>query len=380
MRQAETQEISVLTKKLDEACFIEFGTRVVQKKDGGAIYPVYGGGGATFKMDTYNRENCLVVSRFAMSKQCTRFVEGKFFLNDSGLTVRPKNENELSQSYLDYILLTLNDTIYSLSRGTAQRNLNVPKFRNLEISYPDSVKLQLHIANILSKAENLIAQRKESIRLLDEFLKSTFLEMFGDPVRNEKGWEVCNLSELGSLDRGVSKARPRNSPELLGGIYPLIQTGDVTNAGIYITAYKQSYSELGLKQSKLWPKGTMLITIAANIAQTSILSFDACFPDSVVGFVTNTKKARVLYVHFLFKFFQSLLESKASQTAQKNINLDILRNLKVPCPPLELQTQFAQIVEKTEALKSQYQQSLQELENLYGSLSQKAFRGELRVN
>ncbi|MGB9693394.1 MAG: restriction endonuclease subunit S [Fervidobacterium sp.] len=211
---------------------------------------------------------------------------------------------------------------------------------------------QLHIANLLSKAENLIAQRKESIRLLDEFLKSTFLEMFGDPVRNEKGWEVCILSELGSLDRGVSKARPRNSPELLGGIYPLIQTGDVTNAGIYITAYKQTYSELGLKQSKLWPKGTMLITIAANIAQTSILSFDACFPDSVVGFVTNTKKARVLYVHFLFKFFQALLESKASQTAQKNINLEILRNLKVPCPSLELQTQFAHIVEKTEALKT----------------------------
>jgi len=380
MRQAETKEINILSKKLDEACFIEFGTRVVQKKDGGAIYPVYGGGGATFKMDTYNRENCLVVSRFAMSKQCTRFVEGKFFLNDSGLTVRPKNENELSQAYLDYLLLTLNDTIYSLSRGTAQRNLNVPKFRNLEISYPDSVELQLHIANILSKAENLIAQRKESIRLLDEFLKSTFLEMFGDPVRNEKGWEVCNLSELGSLDRGVSKARPRNSPELLGGIYPLIQTGDVTNAGIYITTYKQTYSALGLKQSKLWQKGTMLITIAANIAQTSILSFEACFPDSVVGFVTKTEKARVLYVHFLFKFFQALLESKASQTAQKNINLDILRNLKVPCPPLELQTQFAQIVEKTEALKSQYQQSLQELENLYGSLSQRAFKGELTTN
>src|SRR5690606_37990820 len=74
---------------------------------------------------------------------------------------------------------------------------------------------------------------------------------------------------------------------------------------------------------------------------------------------------------------QALLESKASQTAQKNINLDILRILKVPCPPLDLQNQFARIVEKTEALKSQYQQSLQELEHLYGSLSQKAFRGEL---
>lgn len=263
-------------------------------------------------------------------------------------------------------------------KSVNQASFNISNLKEIDIPVPP-LPDQLHIANLLSKAENLIAQRKESIRLLDEFLKSTFLEMFGDPVSNEKGWEVCNLSELGSLDRGVSKARPRNSPELLGGIYPLIQTGDVTNAGIYITTYKQTYSELGLKQSKLWPKGTMLITIAANIAQTSILSFAACFPDSVVGFVTNTKKIRVLYVHFLFKFFQTLLESKASQTAQKNINLDILRNLKVPCPPIELQTQFAQIVDKTEALKTQYQQSLLELENLYGSLSQKAFRGELSV-
>lgn len=281
--------------------------------------------------------------------------------------------------YLFHFLRTQRQRILDKAWGNAQPHISQAFVKDFKVPLP-SLSDQLHIANILSKAENLMAQRKESIRLLDEFLKSTFLEMFGEPVKNEIGWEVCNLSELGSLDRGVSKARPRNSPELLGGIYPLIQTGDVTNAGIYITEFKQTYSELGLKQSKLWPKGTMLITIAANIAQTSILSFDACFPDSVVGFVTNQKKSNVLYVHFLFKFFQAFLEGKASQTAQKNINLEILRTLKVPCPPIELQTQFAQIVEKTEALKSQYQQSLQELENLYGSLSQKAFRGELIKN
>lgn len=262
--------------------------------------------------------------------------------------------------------------------GSATNYIRLNNLADFKIPLPP-LPDQLHIANILSKAENLIVKRKESIRLLDEFLKSTFLEMFGDPVRNKKGWEISDLSELGSLDRGISKARPRNSPELLGGPHPLIQTGDVTNSGIYITAFKQTYSELGLKQSRLWPKGTMLITIAANIAQTSILTFDACFPDSVVGFVTNTKKANVLYVHFLFKFFQAILEGKASQTAQKNINLEILRNLKVPAPPIFFQTQFAQIVEKTEALKAQYQQSLQELENLYASLSQKAFKGELSV-
>lgn len=296
------------------------------------------------------------------------------YVGSTMVKLKVKNKKHFSPLFIYRFLQTKSEYLKRKATGATIMHINRKSLEQLEI--PDvKPNDQIHIAKLLSKAENLISQRKESIRLLDEFLKSTFLEMFGDPVRNEKGWEVCILSELGSLDRGVSKARPRNSPELLGGIYPLIQTGDVTNAGIYITAYKQTYSELGLKQSKLWPKGTMLITIAANIAQTSILSFDACFPDSVVGFVTNTKKARVLYVHFLFKFFQALLESKASQTAQKNINLEILRNLKVPCPSLELQTQFAQIVGKTEDLKVEYRQSLQELENLYCSLSQKAFSG-----
>ena len=111
-------------KKLGEVCNINYGTRVVQKKDGGTIYPVYGGGGATFKMDRYNREDCLIVSRFAMSNQCVRYVRGKFFLNDSGLTIE-SNESGLSQSFLDKHITALNDTIYSLGKGAAQKNLDI---------------------------------------------------------------------------------------------------------------------------------------------------------------------------------------------------------------------------------------------------------------
>ena len=241
------------------------------------------------------------------------------------------------------------------------------------ISYDD----QIRIAGILSRTERLIEKRKESIRLLDEFLKSTFLEMFGDPVRNEKGWKKAPLARLGKLNRGVSKHRPRNAPELLGGDFPLIQTGDVANSGVYITEYTQTYSEIGLKQSKLWKKGTLCITIAANIAKTGILTFDACFPDSIVGFNINTNESNILYVHYLFGFFQRMLEKNAPQAAQKNINLEILRNLSVPKPSLDLQNQFTSVVEKVEATKTKYKLGLEELENLYGSLSQRAFKGEL---
>jgi len=179
--------------------------------------------------------------------------------------------------------------------------------------------------------------------LLD--FKSQFVEMFGDPVFNNYNWNKQKMSELGILERGTSKHRPRNAPELLGGTYPLIQTGDISNSDLYITEYKSTYSELGLKQSKMWRKDTLCITIAANIAQTSILTFDACFPDSVVGFITNGKVNNI-FMHYWFDFLQKIIEAQATQVAQKNINLKILNNLDVIVPPIELQNKFASFVEQ----------------------------------
>lgn len=383
MKEAETNEINLITKKLDDACFIDFGTRVVQKKDGGNIYPVYGGGGATFKMDTYNRENCLVVSRFAMSKQCTRFVEGKFYLNDSGLTVRPKNEKELAQEYLDYLLLTLNDTIYSLSRGTAQRNLNVSKFRNLEIKYPDSVALQLHIANLLSKAENLIARRKESIRLLDEFLKSTFLEMFGDAVKNEKKWNKLELKNYAKVRIGPFGSLLHREDYVQNGI-PLVNPSHIGEGKISIdpelTISKEKMKELS---GYVMNKGDVVLGRRGEIGRCAVVTNKEdgylCGTGSI--FIRPTEKLNPIFLYNIISSasMRKVLENSAKGITMKNLNSGIIENLKIPVPPIELQIQFAQIVEKTETLKTQYQQSLQELENLYGSLSQKAFRGELGV-
>lgn len=257
--------------------------------------------------------------------------------------------------------------------------LNNKQLSAIPISYPKNTADQKRIVQVLSKTELLISQRIESIDLADEFLKHTFLTMFGDPVNNTNNWSFIKLSELGKLDRGVSKHRPRNAPELLGGDYPLIQTGDVSNAGLYITKYTSTYSDLGLKQSKMWPKGTLCITIAANIARTGILTFDACFPDSVVGF-TPQKTSVSLYVHFLMGFLQSILEKNAPQAAQKNINLGILRSLMVPNPDKDLLLDFEKIVNQTESIKTKYTESLNELNELYRSLSHKAFSGELDLS
>lgn len=291
------------------------------------------------------------------------------------LAVNPRLANPL---YIYYYLRSIN-----LKEAGYSRHFKFLKRVRIPIPEKEgrpNLDEQIRIAHVLSKVEWVIAQRKQHLQQLDDLLKSIFLEMFGDPVRNEKGWNKKPLEQLGNLDRGVSKHRPRNAPELLGGRYPLIQTGDVSNAGTYITTYTQTYSELGFTQSKLWPSGTLCITIAANIAQTSILTFDACFPDSVVGFSAFQSESNALYVHGLFWFFQRILERNAPAAAQKNINLKILRELNVPAPPPTLQNEFASIVDRVEGMKSQCQRSVADLEKLYGALGQKAFKGELDLS
>jgi type I restriction enzyme S subunit len=267
-----------------------------------------------------------------------------------------------------------------LGTGSTFLALRKADLESFEIPVPETLDEQRRIAAILDKADALRRQRQESLQLTEKLLQSVFIDMFGDPVTNPKEWEPKELSKLGTLDRGVSKHRPRNAPELLGGKYPLIQTGEVSNAGLYIRSFKQTYSEIGLKQSKLWPKGTLCITIAANIAQTAILDFDACFPDSVVGFTPHKGVSSSIYVHFLFGFLQAILEKNAPQAAQKNINLEILRTLSVPAPPFDLQQEFERFVSTIIIVSEDQKDSMALADRAFASIQQRAFRGELDLS
>lgn len=235
---------------------------------------------------------------------------------------------------------------------------------------------QRRIAAILDQADTLRTQRRAALAQLDSLTQSLFLAMFGDPVTNPKGWPKPLFGSVGRLDRGVSKHRPRNAPELIGGPYPLVQTGEVANCDGYIRAHNSTYSEVGLRQSKMWPKGTLCITIAANIAKTGILTFDACFPDSVVGFRADDP-ATVEYIRVWLSFLQKALEESAPESAQKNINLAILRDLPLPLPPLARQQSFATRVQAIEALKAQHRAALAEADALFAALQQRAFAGSL---
>lgn len=295
-------------------------------------------------------------------------------LNTSTIRFRTLDENILDIRYFSYFLKTRLFAIQlsKLITGSAQLNFGPSHLRQISLPLPP-LATQKRIAEILDAADALRRKDQELLKKYDELAQAIFIDMFGDPVKNEKGWETKKFKDLGTLDRGVSKHRPRNAPELLGGIYPLIQTGDVANSGGVITKYKATYSELGLRQSKLWSKGTLCITIAANIAKTGILDFDACFPDSIVGFKPNDKISNSKFIQYWIGFLQKILEDNAPESAQKNINLEILRGLDVICPPIELQNEFENKLYNVNSLKNK---SSDKIDNdLFESLIQKAFKG-----
>jgi type I restriction enzyme S subunit len=195
------------------------------------------------------------------------------------------------------------------------------------------------------------------------------------------GWRKIRLGELGELGRGKSKHRPRNDAKLYGGAYPFIQTGDVTNSNGCIERHSQTYSEFGLLQSKLWPADTLCITIAANIADTAVLSYPACFPDSVVGFVPNQSLCKVKYIKWSIDVLKDDIERLAPATAQKNINLGILDDVQINLPSVQEQTEIVRRVETlfafADRLEARLKTAQAAADRLTPALLAKAFRGEL---
>jgi type I restriction enzyme, S subunit len=204
---------------------------------------------------------------------------------------------------------------------------------------------------------------------------------FAPPYEVPSLWQWLPLPMLGVLDRGRSRHRPRNAPMLYGGPYPFVQTGDIKAARGRLTTFSQSYSKAGLAQSRLWPKGTLCITIAANIAETAILGIDACFPDSVVGFTANEVCCNTLFIEFFIRTIKGDLAAFAPATAQKNINLETLGALYVPCPPLLEQAEIVRRIEaafaRIDRMAAEAARATALLDRLEQATLAKAFRGEL---
>ena len=184
-------------------------------------------------------------------------------------------------------------------------------------------------------------------------------------------WDYVTLDKLGSISRGKSKHRPRNDRTLFGGKYPFIQTADVKAAGLYLNEYTETYNDKGLAQSKLWPAGTLCITIAANIADTTILGIDACFPDSVMGFVPYEGVSNVKFVKYAFDILQRDCKKISQGTAQDNLSWKRLSTIKFPAPDIEIQDKIVSILSVYDDLIENNQKQIKLLEEV----AQRLYKG-----
>lgn len=196
-----------------------------------------------------------------------------------------------------------------------------------------------------------------------------------------EGWIWSTLPQLGELNRGKSKHRPRDDKRLFGGPYPFVQTGEVRYANGRLTKYTTTYSEFGLSQSRLWPAGTLCITIAANIADTAVLEFDGCFPDSVVGFIPEEDSIDVHFAELFIRTVKQDIERYAPATAQKNINLEVLRDVAIALPPRAEQQELMRIagdvLSTIDEMESTLDAQLSHSTRLRQAVLKRAFEGRL---
>jgi type I restriction enzyme S subunit len=288
--------------------------------------------------------------------------------------------NDIYPLYIYFVLKKCVKELNDLGTGTTFKELSKSTFENFKIPVP-SFTDQIRIGNILDKVESLIKQRKESITLLDEYLKSTFLEMFGDPVNNKKRWNIEKLNKLTQIGTGATPSRTRDS-DFYGGDVSWVKTTEVKGEYIYSTEEKITQLALQLSNCKVYPSETVLVAMygqGKTRGNVGYLKINAATNQACAA-ILPSKRVNQIFLFKLLKYSYLYLRNLARGGNQENLNLKIVGDIEIILPPIFLQTQFAQIVEKTEALKSKYQQSLQELEQLFGSLSQKAFKGELDLS
>ncbi len=163
-----------------------------------------------------------------------------------------------------------------------------------------------------------------------------------DEVPNR--WQLLRLNELGTVERGRSRHRPRNDPSLYGGPYPFVQTGDIKAAGLRLFNYTQTYSEAGLAQSRMWPAGTLCITIAANICDTAILGIPACFPDSIVGFTPTPGLADAVFLKYALDHAKRRFADISLGATQDNLSIEKMLSQRLTVAPFATQRRIASIL------------------------------------
>ncbi len=330
------------------------------------------------------KEGTLLVS-FKLTLGRLAFAGRDLFTNEAIASLTIKNEKEIDKYFLYRYLFFFDwDKAAEGDVKVKGKTLNKAKLKEIEVLFPKSIAEQQRIVSTLDQGFAAIDKARAKAEQNLQNAKELFESYLQGIVSNGDQWEKKTLAQIAkTFGRGKSKHRPRNWEGLYGGNYPFIQTGDIRNSKHYITEYSQTYNEVGLAQSKLWPAGTICITIAANIAETGVLTFDSCFPDSVIGIVVNEEVADREFVEYLLQSFKVRIQALGKGSAQANINLGTFENELFPFPAVGEQKEIVEklnpLFNECERLENVFLRKIGNLEELKKSILQKAFAGELET-
>lgn len=368
-------------------CFeIEYGTRVTRKRDAGTTFPVYGGGGETFRVDRSNRKDVAIISRFGMSEQCTRYVSGEFFLNDSGLTLAARDHNRFDKRFIDYLVLSLNDLIYSLGRGTAQKNLDVQSLRGVPVSYPVELAEQKRIVAFLDEAlagiDTAIANAEQNLAnvraLFESVLDRTMLAVSVASPRRKLA-SLCD-------GRGISYGVIKLGDHVDGGV-PCLRTSNVRPLRMDLDGMKKILPSLsGEYRRTILQGGEVLVAIRGTlggvaVARPEMSGWNVSREVAVVPCDVETVDPQFLAFWIGTLTCQRWLTGVLKGAAYQGINLSDLRELDVPI--LDARKQAHVVAELSERLADadllaeRYAKKREFLSELRLRLLQLAFAGEL---
>lgn len=331
--------------------------------------------------DFQHDPGCLVFG--TGGKASVHLTTNRFSTSTDCITIKPKPVAEIDVGYVFQYFKGNMQVLENGFKGAGLKHISKAYLSDIQIPYPERIDDQRRIAHLLGKVEGLIAQRKQHLQQLDDLLKSVFLKMFGDPMRNEKGWDKPDFGAI------ISSMRNGLSPSKTGVHKGRVYTLSAITGNRFQEIYKDdTFSQIHEKYYPM-PSDFLLCRGNGNLGMVGKgyffpgISEGVIFPDTIIAVSMRAEAVNKSFFEALWKtrFIRQQIERNARTTnGAHKINQGVIEKLRIIQPPIEFQNQFSVIVEKIEGIKTRYQQSLSDLEILYGALSQKAFKGELDLS
>ncbi|MFH1052874.1 MAG: restriction endonuclease subunit S [Candidatus Woesearchaeota archaeon] len=304
------------------------------------------------------------------------YCDEKFATSTDCFVVKAKDK--ILSKYIYYFLYGNIGLLEAGFKGAGLRHISKGYIQNIRIPYPESKETQKHIVSLLEKAELAKNLRKDADELTKDYLKSVFMEMFGDPLTNPKKWEVKPLIEFGLIKTGNTPSRSK--PEYYGNYIDWIKSDNINTPFTFLTKGEEGLSEEGAKVGRIVPKKSVLVTCIAGslscIGNVAIADRKVAFNQQINAIIPNNT-VNEYFLYFLILNTKKHIQNSSTQSMKGMVSKSVFEKVRYIHPPIELQLKFAKIVEKVEKLKQYQKESKKQTDGLFNALMQKAFRGEL---